>query len=202
MYSAFISCLSRLQFFFDKVCFTKNYSHCLHVFYFAFQVKVVCAYLLFPAFSSSIRSEGLTVFSPCLGRMSSVLFSLMKRDNKVAVSRKPAPSQGEVMGCKCLPALPPVIPEALLYVISLRNNCLGSTLKFNIDTVMWVPGGLGVNTQTLLLLFYFQLWSPMEEKQLGVLHELSKTLGIIGRLLLHSRGRRKEFSLDCVHSVC
>ena len=110
--------------------------------------------------------------------------------------------QGAVTGCKCLPALPSVIPEALLYVISLRNNCLGSTLKFNIDTVMWVPGGLGVNTQTLLLLFYFQLWSPMEEKQLGVLHELSKTLGIIGRLLLHSRGRRKEFSLDCVHSVC
>ena len=97
-----------------------------------------------------------------------------------------------------------MIPEALLYVISLRNNLLGSIFKFNIDTVMWVPGGLAVNTQTLLLLFYFQLWLPMEEKQLGVLHEHSKTLGIIGRLLLYTafKSQKKEFSSDCVHSIC
>ena len=62
------------------------------MFYFEFQVKVIRAYLLPPAFSSSIRSEGLTVFSsPGLGKMSSMLFSLRKRDDKVAVSRKSTP---------------------------------------------------------------------------------------------------------------
>lgn len=109
-----------------------------------------------------------------------------------------------MMGCKCLPALPLVIPEALLYVISLRNNRLGSTLKFNIDTVMWVPEGLAVNTQTLLFLFYFQLWSSMEEKQLGVLHELSKTPGIIGHLLLNTafKSQKKSFlSIACTPYV-
>ena len=33
------------------------------MFYFAFQVKVICAYLLSPTFSSSIRSEGLSLFT-------------------------------------------------------------------------------------------------------------------------------------------
>ena len=49
-------------------------------------------------------------------------------------------------------------------------------------------------TQTLLFLFYFQLCSPMEEKQLGVLHELSKTLGIIGHLLLYTAFKRQKKS--------
>ena len=70
-------------------------------------------------------------------------------------------------GHKCLPALSPVIPEALLYVISLRKNCLGSTLKFNIDTVMWVPGGLGVNTDFALSLLLSALFTHGGETAWG-----------------------------------
>ena len=145
MYSAFISCLSRLQFFFDKVYFTKNYFHCLHVLFCISSKSHLCIssvshfQFLYQKWRAQSFHHTWEEWAPCY-------FPSWRGTTRLLCPGSLLQGQGAVTRCKCLPALPPVIPEALLYVISLRNNCLGSTLKFNIDTVIWVPGGLGVNT--------------------------------------------------------
>lgn len=104
------------------------------------------------------------------------------------------------MGCKCLPALPLVIPEALLYVISLRNNCLAHSQVQHWQSCRCQKGWLWTH-RLCSFSSTLSFGLPWRRSSLGVLHELSKTLGIIGHLLLNTAFKSQKESFQQLRAL-